>query len=162
MSFLAFFGVFVSPIIWEQHTFYRNYKILPVAQMTAADVKVVGAKFRHFQCKLYWKSSTQNTLFCHFWFPGCLQTPEGTYKFTLVRASDRVFRSYSLDRLIFFWFFAWSCVSIWLRWPLKIFWSKFFFSPQMAKNGQNLAIFGQNSDFECFWLISSKRRYKFS
>ena len=44
----------------------------------------------------------------------------------------------------------------------KFFQSKNFLTPKMAKNGQNLAFFAKIAIFECFWPISSKRRYKFS
>ena len=61
------------------------------------------------------------------------------------------FRSYSLDRLIFFLIF---CMKLGLHTTLndikKNFGRKNFLTPKMAKNGQNLAIFGQNSRFWVF------------
>ena len=65
-----------------------------------------------------------------------------------VRAYVRPFRSYSLDRSIFFSDFLHQVVSPYdLDDRQKFFWSKNFLTPKMAKNGQNLAIFGQNSRF---------------
>ena len=71
-----------------------------------------------------------------------------SYVRPLVRPCVSVLQPWPFD--IFFWFFAWSCVSIWLRWPPKIFSLEKFLTPEMAKNGQNLAIFGQNS---LFWVF---------
>ena len=63
---------------------------------------------------------------------------------------------------IFFWFFAWSLVSVPLRWPLKKFWSKKFFDPPggflypknpfLAKNGL-LSLYQPNAaiNFSNFW-----------
>ena len=94
------------------------------------------------------------------WFPRFVR--KGIYKFILVRTCVRsLVTVLQPGPLNFFWFFAWCCVSIWLRWPQKIFWSKNFLTPKMAKNGQNLAIFGQNSRFECFWPISSNAAINF-
>ena len=68
-----------------------------------------------------------------------------------VRASVSPFRSYSLDRSIFFSNFLHEVVSPYdLDDHQKIFRSKNFLIPKMAKNGQNLAIFGQNSHFWVF------------
>ena len=68
-----------------------------------------------------------------------------------VRTSVRAFRSYSLDRSIFFSDFLHQVVSPYdLDDHQRFFWSKNFLTPKMAKNGQNLAIFGQNSHFWVF------------
>ena len=75
-----------------------------------------------------------------FWFPGLVR--KGTYKFTLVCTFVGPFvRSgpTALTIRFFFLFFAWSCVSIWLRWPPKIFFAEKFFDPQ---NGQKWSKFG--------------------
>ena len=67
-----------------------------------------------------------------------------------VRSSVHLFRSYSLDRSIFFSNFLHEVVSPYdLDDHQKFFRSKKFLTPKMAI-------------FECFWPISSKRRYKFS
>ena len=68
MTFLAqiFFWCYLIAISFGNNILFTELKILPVAQMAAADVTVVRAKSRHFQYKLYWKSRTRNTLFCHF------------------------------------------------------------------------------------------------
>ena len=71
-----------------------------------------------------------------------------SYVRTFVRTYVRAFRSYSLDRSIFFSNFLHEVVSPYdLDEHQKFFRSKNFLTPKMAKNGQNLAIFGQNSHF---------------
>ena len=67
---------------------------------------------------------------------------------SFVRPSIRPFRSYSVDRSIFFSNLLHEVVSPYdLDDHQKIFGQKNFLTPKMAKNGQNLAIFGQNSHF---------------
>ena len=79
-----------------------------------------------------------------------------------VRPSVSAFRPYSLDRSIFFSNFLHEVVSPYdFDDRQKFFRSKNFLTPKMAKNSQNLAIFGQNSYFWVFWPISSIRRYNF-
>ena len=81
---------------------------------------------------------------------------------SFVRPYVRGFRSYSLDRLIFFLIFCMKlCLHTTSIVTKKFFGRKVFLTPKLAKTGQNLAIFGQNSHFWVFWPIS-KRRYKFS
>ena len=65
-----------------------------------------------------------------------------------VRTCVHPFQSYSLDRSIYFFDFFHEVVSPYdLDDHQKFFRSKNFLTPKMAKNGQNLAIFGQNSHF---------------
>ena len=54
--------------------------------------------------------------------------PDGTYKFTLVRSGPT-----ALTVQYFFWFFVWSWVSIWLRWPPKKYGQNKFLNPKMDK-----------------------------
>ena len=90
---------------------------------------------------------TNHTVSC--WFPGCLQTPEGTYKFTrvrpFVRPSVRPCVRSGPTALTVRYFFLIFCMKLGLH-TTSIDTKKFFgrkknFDPQMAKNGQNLAIF---------------------
>ena len=60
------------------------------------------------------------------------------------------FRSYSLDHSIFFYFLHEVVSPYDLGDHQKKFRSKNFLTPKMAKNGQYLAIFGQNSHFWVF------------
>ena len=73
------------------------------------------------------------------------------YKFTIVRASMhgsvRAFGSYSLERSIFFSNFLHEVVSPYDLDNHQRFLVEKFVDPKMAKNGQNLAIFDQNSHF---------------
>ena len=71
--------------------------------------------------------------FIIYWFPGCLQIPEGTYKFTLVRSSVRPFRSYSLDRSIFLFNFCMKLCLHMTQMTTKNFRSKNFLTPKWPK-----------------------------
>ena len=84
-----------------------------------------------------------------FWFPGLVR--KGTYKFTLVRTYVRACvcsGPTALTVRYFFFDFLHEVVSPYdLDDHQKFFQSEKFLTPKMAKNGQNLAIFGQNSHF---------------
>ena len=93
---------------------------------------------------------TKLCYYYHYWFPGLVR--KGTYKFTLVSPSVRtcvpVLQPWPFN---IFSNFLHEVVSPYdLDDPQKIFRSKNFLTPKMAKNGQNLAIFGQNSHFWVF------------
>ena len=82
-------------------------------------------------------------IFFEFWlFPG-----NQSYWVLLLITCVPVLQPWPFN--IFFLFFAWSCVSIWLRWPPKIFSVKKIFDPQ---NGQQWSKFGQNSHFWVFFV----------
>ena len=93
----------------------------------------------------------------NFWFPWLVR--KGTYKFTLVRLCVRSYvRSGSTALTVQYFFsifFAWRCVSIWLRWPPIFFGSNFFLTPKMVNIWPFLAKI-------VFLAISFKRCYKLS
>ena len=82
---------------------------------------------------------------------------------SFVRPSIRAFRSYNLDRSIFFFDFLHEVVSPYdLDDHQKIFGRKKFWPPKWPKMVKIWPFLAKIAIFECFWPISSKRRYKFS
>ena len=104
-----------------------------------------------------WKKAILNHTYPIFGSPDL--SGKGTYKFTYVRASV----SSGPTALTVQYFFLIFCMKLGLHTTSmttkKIFDQKKILTPKMAKNGQ---IWAKIDNFEHFWPIFPKRRYKFS